>query len=154
MKQLYPDESGVFLERDKVITLEAKDDSVTATAQVTERILFLKDRPDNATDMHVYGSHFQDIENIQAATSVWEKSKYKDIALGGLTRQRENDASIFLMILIFIGYHFQPPTKVIRHIGAILKSTAMPDLFRLTIFRIFSAKKGPVCNSSTKRNLD
>ncbi|HCZ34635.1 MAG TPA: hypothetical protein DHV26_01760 [Cytophagales bacterium] len=95
MKQLYPDESGVFLERDKVITLEAKGDSVTATAQVTERILFLKDRPDNATDMHVYGSHFQDIENIQAATSVWEKSKYKDIPLGGLTRQREDDASIF-----------------------------------------------------------
>lgn len=95
MKQLYPEESGVFLERDKIITLETRGDSVTAIAQVSERILFLKDRPDNATDMHVYGSHFHDIENIQAATSVWDKSKYKDIPLGGLTRQREDDASIF-----------------------------------------------------------
>lgn len=107
MKQRYPDESAIFLTRNKVITLEVKKDSVTAYATVEERILFLKDRPDDATDMRIFGSHFQEIENVQAATSVWDKSKYKDIPLSGLTRQRQDDGAIFFDDSYF--YHLSFP---------------------------------------------
>lgn len=107
MKQRYPDESAVFLARNKVITIEVKQDSVTAYASMEERILFLKDRPDNATDMRIFGSHFQEIENLQAVTSVWDKTKYKDIPLSGLTRQRDDDDGIFFDDSYF--YHLSFP---------------------------------------------
>ena len=107
MKQRYPDESAVFLARNKVITLEVKEDSVTAYASMEERILFLKDRPDNATDMRIFGSHFQQIENLEAVTSVWDKTKYKDIPLSGLTRQRDDDDGIFFDDSYF--YHLSFP---------------------------------------------
>jgi transglutaminase-like putative cysteine protease len=107
MKERYPDESAIFLTRNKVITLEVKQDSVTASATMEESILFLKDRPGDATDMRIFGSHFQEIENVQAATSVWEKSKYKEIPLSGLTRQREDDNSVFFDDSYF--YHLSFP---------------------------------------------
>lgn len=107
MKQKYPDESAVFLTRNKVINLEVMQDSVTAYASMEERILFLKDRPDNTTDMRIFGSHFQEIENLQAVTSVWDKTKYKDIPLSGLTRQRDDDDGIFFDDSYF--YHLSFP---------------------------------------------
>lgn len=109
LKQRYPDESAVFLSRDKTITLEVRNDSVVATATMEERILFLKDRPDNATDMRIFGSHFMEIENVKAITSVWDKTKYKDIPLSGLTRQREDDASVFYDDSYF--YHLSFPAS-------------------------------------------
>lgn len=109
MKQRYPDESAIFLTRNKVITLQVRQDSVTAYASMEERILFLKDRPGNATDMRIFGSHFQEIENVQAATSVWDKTKYKDIPLSGLTRQRDNDDNIFFDDSYF--YHLSFPAS-------------------------------------------
>ncbi|MBX2970425.1 MAG: transglutaminase domain-containing protein [Cyclobacteriaceae bacterium] len=95
MKKVYPDESAIYLNRNKIITLDTEGELVTATATVEEKILFLKDRPDNATDMVVYGSHFQEIENLKAFTSVWDKTKYREIPLSGLTRQQEGNSSIF-----------------------------------------------------------
>src|SRR5690242_14338205 len=88
LKKKYPDESGIFQYRDKVITIEMAGDSLTAVGEIKENILFLKDRPDNASDMRIFGSQFQEIEDIKAKTEVWEKSKYKDIPLTGLTRKR------------------------------------------------------------------
>jgi hypothetical protein len=107
LKKKYPDESGIFLNRDKVITLAVKDDSLMATADVKESILFLKDRPDNADDMRIYGSHFMEVENVHAKTQVWEKSRYKDIPLTGLTRKREDDSDIFFDDSYF--YHMSFP---------------------------------------------
>jgi Transglutaminase-like superfamily len=95
MKEKFPDESAVFISRDKVITLEVEGDSLQASAVINETILFLKDRPDDANDMRIFGSHFQEVQNLQAKTLVWEKSRYKDIPLSGLTRQREDDNDIF-----------------------------------------------------------
>jgi hypothetical protein len=109
MKQRYPDQSAIFLTRNKVITLEVNQDSVTALANIEERILFLKDLPHNASDMRIYGSHFQEIENVQAATSIWDKTKYKDIPLGGLTRQRDDDDGIFFDDSYF--YHLSFPAS-------------------------------------------
>ena len=91
----YPDESGIFLYRDKVITIDAAGDSLLATAEIKESILFLKDRPEGASDMRIFGSSFQEIQDVVARTQVWEKSKYKDIPLTGLTRKREDDGNVF-----------------------------------------------------------
>lgn len=107
MKEKFPDESAVYLFRNKVVTLEIRGDSVGAQATVEESILFLKDRPDNLSDMRIHGSHFQEIENIQAATKLWDKSKYRDIPLSGLTRQREDDSGIFFDDSYF--YHLSFP---------------------------------------------
>ncbi len=95
MKKRYQNESAVFLNRKKVITIDVKSDSITAFANIEERILFLKDRPGHATDMRIFGSHFQEIDGVQAATSIWDKTKYRDIPLSGLTRQREDDNEVF-----------------------------------------------------------
>ena len=73
LKKKYPDESAIFLTREKIITLEVEGDSLLATATMDEKVLFLKDRPDDTNDMRIFGSHFQEIEDIQAKTLVWEK---------------------------------------------------------------------------------
>lgn len=107
MKKKYPDESGIYLNRDKIITLQIIKDSLTATAEVKESILFLKDRPDDANDMRIFGSHFHEIEDVQANTLSWQKSKYKAIPLLGLTRKREDDSNVFYDDSYF--YHFSFP---------------------------------------------
>lgn len=107
LKKKYPDESAVFLTRDKVVTLEIKGDSLLATAEMNEKVLFLKDRPDDTNDMRIFGSHFQEIEDVQAKTLVWEKSKYKDLPLAELTRKREDDNSVFYDDSYF--YHLSFP---------------------------------------------
>ena len=112
LKSKYPDESGIFQYRDKVITLEVVADSLNARAEIKENILFLKDRPDNASDMRIFGSRFQEIEDVKAKTQVWEKSKYKDIPLTGLTRKREDDSNIFFDDSYF--YHLSFP---VAHAG-------------------------------------
>ena len=61
MKAIYPDELGVFLERNKTLTLLVKDDSISATAYVEETILYLKDEANKSAVSHVYGSHFVEI---------------------------------------------------------------------------------------------
>jgi transglutaminase-like putative cysteine protease len=107
MKQKYPDENAIFLNRNKTVTISVEGDSVKAVALLDERILFLKDRLANATDMRIFGSHFQEIDNVQASTQVWEKSKYINIPLTGLTRQQEDDASVFYDDSYF--YHMSFP---------------------------------------------
>jgi hypothetical protein len=107
MVEKFPDESAVYLTRNKAVTLEVKGDSVTARSVVEESILFLKDRPDNLSDMRIHGSHFQEIEGLQAATRIWEKSRYKEIPLSGLTRQREDNSDIFYDDSYF--YHLSFP---------------------------------------------
>ena len=58
--------------------------------------------------MRIFGSHFQEIEDIQAKTLVWEKSKYKDLPLAELTRKREDDNSVFYDDSYF--YHLSFPS--------------------------------------------
>lgn len=127
MKKIYPDESAIYLNRNKIITLDTEGELVTATATVEEKILFLKDRPDNTTDMVVYGSHFQEIENLKAFTSVWDKTKYREIPLSGLTRQQESNSSIFFDDSYFYRLSFPLDMKVIRHRGVIVKFIVMHD---------------------------
>jgi hypothetical protein len=132
LKKKYPDESGIFLSRNKIITLEAKGDSLVATGTMDESILFLKDRLNTANDMRIFGSHFLGIENVRAKTKVWEKSKYKDIPITGLTRRREDDSDVFFDDSYF--YHLSFPAAHAGNQAAVEYTEVYRDVRFLTPF--------------------
>ena len=96
MKAIYPDELGVFLERNKTVTLLVKDDSISATAYVEETILYLKDEANKSAVSHVYGSHFVEIEGLESKMFVWEKNRYEGLRKTGFIKNHEEENSIFL----------------------------------------------------------
>ena len=94
MKAAYPDNQGVYLERNKVITLQIQGDSLHVTGDMKESLLYLKD-PASASEYRVYGSYFVDIRNLEAQTQVWQKNKYKKLELKNIPKKREDDNSVF-----------------------------------------------------------
>jgi len=91
----FKNERAIFLNRDKHITLFLEKDSLRATSKVSETIFFLKDQLDNSVNMRVYGNHFNEISNLKAFSKVWDKSRYKEIPLSGLTKQQDDNTAIF-----------------------------------------------------------
>src|SRR5271154_3261008 len=95
MKATYPDDMSVFVERSKYVTLLVKDDSLHTSASVSETVLFLKDQTNQSTDWRVYGSYFQEVENLQAKALIWENNRYKELKMTNFTKKQEDDNSVF-----------------------------------------------------------
>src|SRR5882762_2838116 len=79
LKAAYPDDMGVFLERSKSMTLLVKEDSLYSSATVSETLLFLKDQAHRSADWRVYGSYFDEIEDMEAKTRFLENGHYKEL---------------------------------------------------------------------------
>src|SRR5258706_13366546 len=86
---------GVFLERSKSMTLLVKEDSLYSSATVSETLLFLKDQAHRSADWRVYGSYFDEIENMEAKTRFLENGHYKELKIKNITKKRDDDNSVF-----------------------------------------------------------
>lgn len=95
LKAVYPEDNGVYIQRDKSITLSVKDDSLVSSASVYESVLFLKDQATQASGWRVYGSYFQQIENLEAKSLLLENGKYKPLKMKPTSKKQEDDQSVF-----------------------------------------------------------
>ncbi len=69
-------------------------DSLRCEALLNETIVFLKDQP-TPPGWRVYGSYFQEIENLEVKATVTEKGRSKEIKMPAVTKKREDDHSVF-----------------------------------------------------------
>lgn len=95
LKDKYPDEPIVYIERSETLNLSVKDDSLYAYADVFEDVLHLKEQTTIAGSKRVYGSYFREIKDLKAKTLVWEKNKYKDFPVTEIKKKFDEDNDVF-----------------------------------------------------------
>lgn len=95
LKDKYPGEPAVFMDRSETVTLQVVGDSLKAFSDVFEDILYLKEQSEVFANRQVHGSHFSEVGEIKAKTLVWDKSKHKEMNVSNFAKKFDTDNSIF-----------------------------------------------------------
>jgi transglutaminase-like putative cysteine protease len=95
LKQKYPGEAAVYLERSETLSIIPKGDSLNVYSDVFEDILYLKEQSEIFANRRVHGSHFTEVEDLKAKTLVWEKSRHKELTVSNFARKFDTDDGIF-----------------------------------------------------------
>ena len=95
LKSKFPDDPAVFVERSELMTILVKDDSLDIFTDISEDMLHLKEQADVFASGRVYGSHFNQVKDIKAKTLVWDKSRFKEMAVSDFKKNSDRDAGIF-----------------------------------------------------------
>src|SRR3970040_898461 len=91
LKQKYPGEAAVYLERSETLSIIPKGDSLNVYSDVFEDILYLKEQSEIFANRRVHGSHFTEVEDLKAKTLVWEKSRHKELTVSNFARKFDTD---------------------------------------------------------------
>jgi hypothetical protein len=105
-RKVFPDASAVFLERSVVLNLTIERDSVRAFTDVYEDMLHLKSQTEMYASRKVYGSHFQQIENLKAKTLVWDKNKYREMLVSNFKKNAEPGDHVFFDDSYFYSFNY------------------------------------------------
>ena len=95
LKGKFPDDPAVFVERSELLSILVKDDSLEIFTDISEDMLHLKEQADVFASGRVYGSHFNQVKDIKAKTLVWDKSRFKEMAVSDFKKNSDRDAGIF-----------------------------------------------------------
>jgi transglutaminase-like putative cysteine protease len=95
MKSKFPEDPAVFVERSEVLSILVKNDSLEILTDITEDKLHLKEQADMFASGRVYGSHFNQVKDIKAKTLVWDKSRFKEMAVADFKKNSDRDDGIF-----------------------------------------------------------
>lgn len=135
-QSLFSDEAAVMLERSDLIVIEPNGDSLRVTEHHKEEILYLKDNGEGLAMNRIYGSHFEKVEKMQARTLVWEKSRYKKVAVSDFQKKKNQDNSIFYDDSHYYTFNF--PSIASRNRTVLEYSTQIKDPRFISSF-IFSS---------------
>jgi len=91
----FPDERAIFVDRAEVLNLHVDGDSLRASSDETEDILYLKDQGESIAPKRVYGSHFTQVQDIKAKTLIWDKSRYREMKVSEFKKNSDHDGSVF-----------------------------------------------------------
>lgn len=94
-KSSYPDEPAVFIDRSETLSIRVEDDSLKASSDETEDILYFKDQAETFTSKRVYGSHFSQVQDIKAKTLIWDKNRYKEMKVSDFKKNNDREGGIF-----------------------------------------------------------
>lgn len=95
LKEKYPDEPAVYVERSEMMTIDVQDDSLLIYSDVFEDILYLKEQADMFATRRVHGSHFSQVYDIKAKTLVWGKSRHKELSVSSFAKKFDQSDGIF-----------------------------------------------------------
>ena len=95
LKDKYPGEPAVFIDRSETVTLQVKGDSLEAYSDVFEDILYLKEQSEVFANRQVHGSHFSEVGEIKAKTLVWDKSKHREMSVANFAKKFDTGDGIF-----------------------------------------------------------
>ena len=95
MKSKFPEDPAVFVERSEVLSILLKNDSLEIFTDISEDKLHLKEQSDVYASGRVYGSHFNQVKDIKAKTLVWDKSRFKEMAVSDFKKNSDRDDGIF-----------------------------------------------------------
>lgn len=105
-KEKFPDEPAVFVERSETMNILVEGDSLRIYSDVLEDIIHLKDQSDGYAGSKVYGSHFNQVENIRAKTLLWEKNRYKEMVVSDFKKNSDRSAGIFFDDSYYYSFNF------------------------------------------------
>lgn len=105
-KNKYPDEVAVYVERSETLNLVVDGDSLRVFTDTFEDMVHLKDQAEAFASKRVYGSHFNHVENIKAKTLLWEKNRYKELAVSEFKRSSDRDRGIFYDDSYYYSFNF------------------------------------------------
>lgn len=95
IRNRFPDETAVFIERSTTFNIVLHGDSLRAFTDTYEDLLHLKHQTEMYASPRVYGSSFLSVEKLRAKTLVWEKNKYREIPVTAVTRNARPDDQVF-----------------------------------------------------------
>jgi transglutaminase-like putative cysteine protease len=95
LKDRYPEDPAVFIDRSEVLNLSVEGDSLRVYTDVSEDLMHLKEQTDVYSARKVYGSHFSQVADLKAKTLVWEKNRYKEIDVSDFKKNSDRDRGIF-----------------------------------------------------------
>lgn len=105
-KSKYVDQPAVIIDRSQTLNLVVSGDSIKAYADVKEEMLHLKDQADAFSDRKVYGSHFNRISNLKAKTLVWDRGRYKEMAVSNFNRASDPSDGVFFDDSYYYSFNF------------------------------------------------
>ena len=95
LKDRYPEDPAVFIDRSEVLNLSIEGDSLRVYSDVNEDLMHLKEQTDAYSARKVYGSHFSQVADLKAKTLVWEKNRYKEVDVSDFKKNSDRDRGIF-----------------------------------------------------------
>lgn len=105
-KAKFPDEAAVYVERSETMTIQPEGDSLRIYSDMTEDLLLLKGEADVFSGKRVYGSHFNQVNNLKARTLVWDKNRYKEMNVSDFKKNSDRDEGIFYDDSYYYSFNF------------------------------------------------
>jgi len=102
----YKNERVVFVERSETLNISVVGDSLQVFSENVEDILHLKDQSDFYASKRIYGSHFNEVQNIKAKTLVWDKKKYREIAVADFKKNSDRSQGVFFDDSYYYTFNF------------------------------------------------
>lgn len=95
LKNRYPEEPAVFIERSEELNISVEGDSLRIVNDVKEEIMHLKEQTEAYSGRKVYGSHFSHVADIKAKTLVWDRNRYREVDVSDFKKNSDRDRGIF-----------------------------------------------------------
>jgi transglutaminase-like putative cysteine protease len=106
LNQKFSGQPAVYVERSEVLNLVLEGDSIKAWSDLTQDMLHLKDQSDIFADKRIYGSSFTEIADIKAKTLVWDRSRYKEMAVTSFKKNDNQSTGIFYDDSYYYSFNF------------------------------------------------
>lgn len=118
VKEAFPDAPAAYVDRSYELTLRIVGDSLTAFTDVSEDLMHLRENTESVTRNKVYGSHFTEVTGLEAATLVWDKSRYRENQVSSYKKNSDRDRGIFFDDSYYYTFDFP---SVAMHNRTVLK---------------------------------
>lgn len=106
MREKFPTEAAVYVERSELLNLVLEGDSIKAWNELTQDILLLKDFAGSAPDRRIYGHGFCEISDVKAKTLVWDKNRYREMNVSGFKKNDSQSDGVFYDDSYYISFNF------------------------------------------------
>jgi transglutaminase-like putative cysteine protease len=95
LKEKYPGEPAVYMERSETLSIAVKGDSLSVYSDIFEDILYLKEQSEVFANRRVHGSHFTEVEDLKAKTLIWDRSRHKELSVSNFAKKFDTDDGVF-----------------------------------------------------------
>ena len=102
----FKEEPAVFVERSETLNMFVDGDSLRLFSEIKEDLLHLKENSDLVAGKKVYGSHFTQVADLKARTLVWDKNRYREVAVTSFKKNSETGKGIFYDDSYYYGFDY------------------------------------------------
>ncbi len=105
-KTRYPDELAVYVHRGEILNIVPSGDSLRLFSDVFEEVVHLKEQSEVYASKRVYGSHFNQVENLKAKTLLWERNRYKELNVSEFKKNSDRGQGVFYDDSYYYSFNF------------------------------------------------